>query len=118
MLLAPPAASAAAGTWLRLMNAVEDEWPEPGGTLRAPELQTASSEFRDELLAVHDLALWVATLDPYASRDSLTPALGDDVAILHQDRRLGGAYVTNRQSADLLGDPRARRLIEAAYACL
>lgn len=31
---------------------------------------------------------------------------------------LAGAYVMNRQSADLLGDPRARRLIEAAYASL
>jgi CubicO group peptidase (beta-lactamase class C family) len=32
------------------------------------------------------------------------------------ERRLGGAYVMNRQSADLIGDPRSRRLIEAAYA--
>ena len=31
---------------------------------------------------------------------------------------LAGAYVMNRQSADLLGDPRARRLIEAAYTAL
>src|SRR5664280_930956 len=45
---------------------------------------------RQELLAVHELALWVATLDPYASRDSLTHAMQGEVAILHQDRRLGG----------------------------
>lgn len=31
---------------------------------------------------------------------------------------LAGAYVMNRQSAYLLGDPRPRRLIEAAYAAL
>lgn len=30
--------------------------------------------------------------------------------------RLAGAYVMNKQSRDLIGDPRARRLIEAAYA--
>jgi CubicO group peptidase (beta-lactamase class C family) len=32
------------------------------------------------------------------------------------ERRLSGAYVMNRQSADLIGDARARRLIDAAYA--
>ena len=30
-------------------------------------------------------------------------------------RRVSGAYVMNRQSAELIGDPRARRLIDAAY---
>ncbi len=34
------------------------------------------------------------------------------------ERRLGGAYVMNRQSTALVGDARARRLIEAAYAAL
>lgn len=33
-------------------------------------------------------------------------------------RKLGGAYVMNKQSTDLLGDRRPRRLIEAAYAGL
>jgi CubicO group peptidase (beta-lactamase class C family) len=33
-------------------------------------------------------------------------------------RRLSGAYVMNRQSAELIGDFRSRRLIEAAYAGL
>jgi hypothetical protein len=91
MLLAPPGATGPGGMWLRLMNAVEDdEWPERDGPIRVPELRTASGEWREQLLALHELALWVATLDPYASRDSLTYALGDEVAILHQDRRLGG----------------------------
>jgi CubicO group peptidase (beta-lactamase class C family) len=31
------------------------------------------------------------------------------------ERRVSGAYVMNRQSAELIGDPRARRLIDAAY---
>lgn len=34
------------------------------------------------------------------------------------ERRLSLAYVMNRQSAFLIGDPRARRLIDALYACL
>lgn len=90
MLLMPPAASQSGLAWLRLMNAVEDDWPDTDGTIRAPELRTASGEMREELLTVHELALWVATLDPYASRDSLTHAMQGEVAILHQDRRLGG----------------------------
>jgi hypothetical protein len=91
MLLAPPGATGPGRMWLRLMNAVEDdEWPERDSPIRVPELRTASGEWREQLLALHELALWVATLDPYASRDSLTYAMGDEVAILHQDRRLGG----------------------------
>ena len=43
---------------------------------------------------------------------------GGACAFADPDRGLGVAYVTNRQSADLLGDPRARRLIEAVYACV
>ena len=31
------------------------------------------------------------------------------------ERRLSAAYVMNRQSAYLIGDPRSRRLIEAVY---
>ncbi len=43
---------------------------------------------------------------------------GGACALADPERGLGMAYVMNRQSADLIGDPRARRLIEAAYACL
>jgi len=40
---------------------------------------------------------------------------GGSCAFADPVRRLGGAYVMNRQSAHLLGDPRPKRLIEAAY---
>jgi len=40
---------------------------------------------------------------------------GGACAFADPERRLGGAYVMNRQSNVLLGDPRPRRLIEAAY---
>ena len=43
---------------------------------------------------------------------------GGSCAFADPDRRLGGAYVMNKQSTDLLGDHRPRRLIEAAYAAL
>ncbi|MFN3512632.1 MAG: serine hydrolase domain-containing protein [Phenylobacterium sp.] len=43
---------------------------------------------------------------------------GGSCAFADPERRLGGAYVMNKQSTDLIGDARARRLIEAAYAAL
>ena len=43
---------------------------------------------------------------------------GGSCVFADPERRLGGAYVMNRQSTALIGDPRARRLIEAAYAAL
>lgn len=90
-LLMPPATTAAGQTWLRLQNAVEDAWPEAGESLRVPEARTGTLDIADQLQQVHELALWVATLDRYATRDSLEQALGaEKVAILHQERRLGG----------------------------
>jgi len=90
-LLMPPAATPAGQAWLRLQNAVEDDWPEPGQTIRVPEARTGTLDIAGQLQQVHELALWVATLDRYATRDSLEQALGaEKVAILHQERRLGG----------------------------
>ena len=43
---------------------------------------------------------------------------GGSCAFADPERGLSGAYVMNRQSADLIADPRARRIIEAAYAAL
>ncbi|THD62152.1 serine hydrolase domain-containing protein [Phenylobacterium sp.] len=43
---------------------------------------------------------------------------GGSCAFADPERKLGGAYVMNKQSTDLLGDRRPRRLIEAAYAAL
>jgi CubicO group peptidase (beta-lactamase class C family) len=41
---------------------------------------------------------------------------GGSCAFADPERKLAGAYVMNRQSAELLNDRRPRRLIEAAYA--
>jgi hypothetical protein len=90
-LLMPPATTPAGQIWLRLQNAVEEAWPQPGDPIRVPEVRTATLDIAEQLRQVHDLALWVATLDRYATRDSLEQALGpENVAILHQERRLGG----------------------------
>lgn len=43
---------------------------------------------------------------------------GGSCAFADPDRRLSGAYVMNKQSNILVGDPRSVRLIEAAYAAL
>ncbi|MFC6714721.1 hypothetical protein [Branchiibius cervicis] len=90
-LLMPPATSPSGIAWLRLQNAIEDSWPEPGNRIQVPEVRTGANEVSAQLRQIHDLALWVATLDRYATRDSLEQALGpENVAILHQQKRLGG----------------------------
>jgi CubicO group peptidase (beta-lactamase class C family) len=43
---------------------------------------------------------------------------GGSCAFADPARRVSGAYVMNRESACLMGDPRPRRLIDAAYGCL
>jgi CubicO group peptidase (beta-lactamase class C family) len=43
---------------------------------------------------------------------------GGSCAFADPQTGLSGAYVMNRQSAELIADRRARRLIEAVYAAL
>jgi CubicO group peptidase (beta-lactamase class C family) len=43
---------------------------------------------------------------------------GGSCTFADPERRLAGAYVMNKQSPELIGDPRAVRLIDAVYACL
>ena len=43
---------------------------------------------------------------------------GGSCAFADPETGLAGAYVMNKQSTDLIGDARAKRLIEAAYAAL
>jgi CubicO group peptidase (beta-lactamase class C family) len=43
---------------------------------------------------------------------------GGSCCFADPERHVSGAYVMNRQSADLISDPRARRMIEAAYTAL
>jgi hypothetical protein len=95
VLLAPPRLSTTGLAWHRLMTAaVEDEWPnQESPVFRVPELRTDAAGARDALDVLHRRALWVATLDRYATRDTIRHAVGDDVAILHQERRVAGDAV-------------------------
>jgi CubicO group peptidase (beta-lactamase class C family) len=43
---------------------------------------------------------------------------GGSCAFADPERRVSGAYVMNKQSAELIGDARSRRLIDAAYSAL
>ena len=43
---------------------------------------------------------------------------GGSCAFADPERKLGGGYVMNKQSTQLMGDSRPKRLIEAAYASL
>lgn len=43
---------------------------------------------------------------------------GGSLALGDPDRHLSAAYVMNKQSSHLQGDPRARRLVDALYGCL
>jgi hypothetical protein len=89
-LLMPPSASDAGRNWLLLMTAIQDGWPEDADFIRVPEIQADSRGIVESLQLAHEMAMWVATLDRYATRDSLEAALGGSVAILHQEKRLGG----------------------------
>lgn len=89
MLLMPPGPTTVMTAWLRLAQAIDDRWPSQTDRVVVPEMRPGVAAAADELRSVHDLALWVATLDRYATRDSLERALEREVAILHQDKRLG-----------------------------
>src|SRR5262249_15638499 len=72
ILLSPPRVSQTSRAWLRLMTAIDDVWPEGEDQIvRVPEISTDPAELRRELIKLHELALWVVTIDRYASRDSL-----------------------------------------------
>lgn len=110
-LLMPPSASDTGQRWLCLMTAFEDAWPRDDDLITAPEIRTGSMDLAEDLQKIHDLALWVATLDRYATRDSLEQALGEDkVAILHQERRLGGESPLSLVLSQKSGGPADRAI--------
>jgi hypothetical protein len=86
-LLAPPRTTSVGERWFRLMSAIGDRWPSDS-TIRIPELRTDAKSIRSDLQLLHELGSWVITVDRYAGRDALENALGNEVAILHQERRL------------------------------
>ncbi len=63
-------------------------------------------------LAVED---WV---DPRNDATMFWGGWGGSIAVIDLDARVSIAYVMNRMEADLTGDPRGRRIVEAVYDCL
>lgn len=112
----------------RLMGALAN-----GGWLDGEMILTPAliAEMSRERIAGQDLVLpfvmsWGAgvmrnqALHPWGPGDMTFghSGWGGSCAFADPETGLAGAYVMNKQSAHLLGDPRAKRLIEAAYAAL
>jgi CubicO group peptidase (beta-lactamase class C family) len=112
----------------RLMGALaNDGWLE-GEAILSPALiaEAARQRIRGQDLVLPFEISWGAgfmrneTVHPWGpGRESFGHSgWGGACAFADPQRKLAGAYVMNRQSAQLLGDHRPRRLIEAAYAGL
>lgn len=112
----------------RLMGALADGGRLRGAAILSPQTIAAASRERirgrDRVLPFE--VAWGAGFllnDPIAAYGPNLSAFGHSgwggsCAFADPDRRLGCAYVMNSQSHHLVGDPRAKRLIETTYACL
>jgi CubicO group peptidase (beta-lactamase class C family) len=112
----------------RLMAAMANGGRLGGARLLKPETVEAAAASRgrgEDLVLPYDLA-WGAGFLRNEGLGIYGPGQqtighsgwGGSCAFADPERGLSGAYVMNRQSAELIADPRARRLIEAAYAGL
>ncbi|MFC3071330.1 serine hydrolase domain-containing protein [Phenylobacterium soli] len=112
----------------RLMGALADDGWLEGETILSPALIAEASR---ERIRGQDLVLpfemsWAAgfmrnaAVHPWGPGDETFghSGWGGSCAFADPQRKLGGAYVMNKQSTQLLGDDRPRRLIEAVYASL
>lgn len=117
---------ATAETLARIMGALaNDGWLE-GDTILSPSLiaEASRERIRGEDLVLPFEMSWGAgfmrneVIHPWGPGNQTFGHSGWGGSCLFADpqRRLGGAYVMNKQSSALLGDPRPRRLIEAAYS--
>lgn len=91
ILLCPPGVSDNLRPYLRLQAVHRAGWREPTAAVPVPTLSVDVGALKKELVAMHDFAQWVLTIDRYAARDTLQQLLGETVAILHQERRTSGA---------------------------
>lgn len=112
----------------RLMGALADDGWLDGESILSPALiaEAARERIRGQDLVLPFVMSWGAgfmrneVLHPWGPGDRTFghSGWGGSCAFADPDRKLAGAYVMNKQSNQLLGDDRARRLIEAAYAAL
>ena len=112
----------------RLMGALASDGWLDGEAILSPALiaEAARERIRGQDLVLPFEMSWGAgfmrneTVHPWGPGDQTFghSGWGGSCAFADPERKLGGAYVMNRQSAELLNDRRPRRLIEAAYASL
>ena len=112
----------------RVMGALANDGWLDGDDILSPALiaEAARSRIRGQDLVLPFEMSWGAgfmrneTVHPWGPGDATFghSGWGGSCAFADPQRKLAGAYVMNRQSADLLNDSRPRRLIEAAYASL
>ena len=112
----------------RLMGALADGGWRDGEMILSPALiaEASRERIRGQDLVLPFLMSWGAgfmrneTVKVWGPGDQTFghSGWGGSCAFADPEARLAGAYVMNRQSTDLIGDARPRRLIEAAYAGL
>jgi CubicO group peptidase (beta-lactamase class C family) len=112
----------------RVMGALANDGWLDGEDILSPALiaEAARQRIRGQDLVLPFEISWGAgfmrneTVHPWGPGDQTFghAGWGGSCAFADPERKLGGAYVMNKQSTDLLGDQRPRRLIEAAYAAL
>lgn len=112
----------------RLLGALANDGWLDGGEILAPALiaEATRERIRGQDLVLPFVMSWGAGFMRNAPVFPWGPGSqafghsgwGGSCAFADPERRLGGAYVMNRQGTALMGDPRPRRLIEAAYAAL
>ena len=112
----------------RLMGALANGGWLDGEDILSPALiaEASRERIRGQDLVLPFVMSWAAG---FMRNDSVFPwgpgrqsfghsGWGGSCAFADPERKLGCAYVMNKQSTDLLGDGRPRRLIEAVYASL
>ena len=112
----------------RLAGALADDGWLDGATVLSPALiaEASRERIRGQDLVLPFVMSWAAgfmrneVLHPWGPGDRTFGHSGWGGSCLFADpeRRLGGAYVMNAQSTQLLGDERPRHLIDAAYVAL
>jgi CubicO group peptidase (beta-lactamase class C family) len=112
----------------KVMGALANDGWLDGGEILSPALiaEASRERIRGQDLVLPFVMSWAAgfmrneVLHPWGPGDRTFghSGWGGSCAFADPDRKLAGAYVMNKQSNQLLGDDRARRLIEAAYAAL
>jgi CubicO group peptidase (beta-lactamase class C family) len=112
----------------RLMGALANDGWLDGGDILSPALiaEMARQRIRGQDLVLPFEMSWGAgvmrneTVHPWGpgSQTFGHSGWGGSCAFADPERKLGGAYVMNKQGTALMNDGRPRRLIEAAYAAL